>query len=121
MEFSEHSRQLQSATADYHNTSDKGEVCLASCLAFLASNSPDLARVVERWDVLPDAVSWYPRHAERSLSRCSRQSKQAGSGITDPASIAPHPVTALTRGRLLPRGSAPSPVRRFGLSVEDGS
>ena len=37
-------------------TSDDSRENLASCLALLAKQSPDLALLVEAWDTLPDAV-----------------------------------------------------------------
>ncbi len=39
-------------TSTYENTPD----VLASCLAFLTENQPDLASVVEAWEALPEAV-----------------------------------------------------------------
>ncbi len=52
---------LQSADAGTQRltsiaTSENPSSVLASCLAFLNRKSPDLALLVERWDVLPEAV-----------------------------------------------------------------
>src|SRR5262245_41795219 len=38
------------------NATSHGEDVLASCLALLAKESPDLARVIEVWPALPDAI-----------------------------------------------------------------
>jgi hypothetical protein len=39
-----------------HSTSDYAENSVATGVAFLASKSPDLALVVERWETLPEVV-----------------------------------------------------------------
>jgi hypothetical protein len=38
------------------STSENHEKNLAFCLAFLNAKSADLARVVERWEVLPEHI-----------------------------------------------------------------
>ena len=39
-----------------HELGESAEHVLASCLAFLERERPDLAAIVRRWDSLPDAV-----------------------------------------------------------------
>ncbi|MCE9545754.1 MAG: hypothetical protein K8T25_09590 [Planctomycetia bacterium] len=49
-------RNSESATTDAAMTSDDSKICLASCLAFLDRESPELAAVARAWDTLPEPI-----------------------------------------------------------------
>jgi hypothetical protein len=49
-------RSDDSPTIANESTYDYSQNDLASCLALLAQTRPELAKVVEAWDTLPDAV-----------------------------------------------------------------
>jgi hypothetical protein len=49
-------REAQDANSDTPITSDRSEISVADCVAFLARQSPDLAAVVEAWDRLPEPI-----------------------------------------------------------------
>ena len=49
-------RPALAATNDSATTSGDRTFVLADCLAFLATKSPDLSLVVERWESLPGPI-----------------------------------------------------------------